>query len=332
MPHSATALTSWVKAIRRTLDARGVDGTALVVEAGLDPALLDDPNARYPVARTARLWRLAVAATHDPCLGLAVASAVAPTTFHALGYSIMASGSLHEMLRRIVRYFRIATDVSSLELRESPEAFEIVVHTPTQGVQPAPEAVDAFISLLVRTARGLAGPSLIPLRVCLRRSRPMGMSCHEQILRTAVIFDAPNDLVSFSREDCLRALDSGNAELARHSDEIARQYMEQLDRSSRSTQVRKALMVRLAQGEPAAEEIAATLHLSLRSLQRQLAEEGTSFDQVLDDTRLELARSYLRGNYSISEIAYLLGYADASCFSRAFRRWTGHSPSQFRKQ
>lgn len=331
MLQSATALTSWVKAIRRTLDARGVDGDKLLIEAGLDPGLLDDPKARYPVANTARLWALAVAATDDPCLGLAVASSAAPTTFHALGYSIMASASLRDMLSRIVRYFRIVTDVSALEVRETAMAFELVVHTPETGVQPAPEAVDAFISLLVRTARGLAGRSLLPLRVCLRRARPAGTDCHERILRCPVEFNSPLDLVSFARDDCLRPLDTANAELARFNDEISRQYLEQLDRSSLRDRVRECLVSRLAQGEPVAEDIAATLHLSLRSLQRHLAEEGSSYDQMLEETRLDLARSYLRGRYSISEIAYLLGYADASCFSRAFRRWTGQTPSQFRR-
>jgi AraC-like DNA-binding protein len=151
-----------------------------------------------------------------------------------------------------------------------------------------------------------------------------------QILRTPVEFDAELDLVSFARDDCMRPLDTANADLARVNDEIARQYLEQLDRSSLRDRVRECLMLRLAQGELVAEDIAAALHLSLRSLQRHLADEGSSYDQMLDETRLELARSYLRGHYSISEIAYLLGYADASCFSRAFRRWTGQTPTQFR--
>ncbi len=332
MPQVATALTSWVKAIRRTLEAREIDSVALFVQAGLDPAALDDPNARYPVANTTRLWRLAVEATGDPCLGLAVASNAAPTSFHALGYSILASATLHDMLQRLVRYFHIATNLSSLELRESPEAFELIVHTPQSGLQPAPESVDAFISMLVRSARALAGRTLCPQWVTLRRSRPPGTDCHERVLRAPVQFDAACDMVRFARADCLRPLDSANQELAQRNDELARQYLEQLDRGTLQTRVREALLARLAEGEPSAEQIADALHLSLRSLQRHLAEEGTSFDQILDETRQQLARSYLGDpRWSISDIAYSLGYADASCFSRAFRRWTGQAPSHYRR-
>lgn len=331
VPQNATALTSWAKSIRRTLDARGIDSAALFMEAGLDLAALDDPNARYPVTHTTRLWRLAVAATGDPCLGLAVASQVAPTTFHALGYSIMASANLREALQRIVRYFRIATDLSSLELRESADAYELIVHTPVCSMQPAPESVDAFISLLVRTARALAGRSLVPLHVALRRPRPPGTDCHERVLRAPVSFNAAHDLVAFARADCERVLDSANRELARRNDEIAREYLEQLDRATLSARVHDAILARLPQGEPVAEDIAAHLHVSLRSLQRHLADEDTSFDRILNETRLTLARAYLSDpRYAISEIAYLLGYADASCFTRAFRRWTGKSPSGYR--
>lgn len=101
---SATVLTSWSRAVRRALDLKGCDTAAMLAAAGLDIAALDDPNARYPLAGTTRLWRLATKATGDPCFGLAVASAVTQTTFHALGYSLTASATLHEAFERILRY------------------------------------------------------------------------------------------------------------------------------------------------------------------------------------------------------------------------------------
>ena len=332
MSHRATVLSSWAKAIRRTLESRGIDCDPLFRQAGLDLGALDDPNARYPVEHTTRLWRLAVSASGDPCLGLAVASQVAPTTFHALGFAVLASASVGEMLQRVVRYFRMATDASWLELRQSAEAIELVGHPYSGGSEaPAPESVDAFISLLIRTARGLAGRDLTPLRVELRRSKPAGTDCHSRILRAPVIFDAEDDLVAFARADCERPLDSGNVELARRSDEIIAQYLQNLAGGTLSLQVRDRLVRMLPEGEPSADQVASSLHLSLRSLQRRLAEEDSSYEQLLLQTREELARSYLQDpRHAISEIAYLLGYADASCFTRAFRRWTGMAPSVYR--
>ncbi|PPA05284.1 AraC family transcriptional regulator, partial [Pseudomonas sp. MWU12-2312b] len=99
-----TSLASWTRALRKQLDALGLDSTALCRQAGLDPQWMDDPNARYPLSGTTRLWELAVQASGDPAIGLRVSRFVSPTTFHALGYALVASGSLREVFERIVRY------------------------------------------------------------------------------------------------------------------------------------------------------------------------------------------------------------------------------------
>jgi hypothetical protein len=100
MTDTATSLTSWARAIRKALDQAGCDSQALFLAAGLDPAALEDPNARYPLDRTTALWRLAVTATGDEAFGLSVARHAHFTHFHALGYSLMASTSLREVFER----------------------------------------------------------------------------------------------------------------------------------------------------------------------------------------------------------------------------------------
>src|SRR5580698_4752244 len=105
-----TALSSWGRAIARALEARGCDPASLFQRAGLDIAALDDPEGRYPIKATSELWRLAVKETGDPCFGLAVARHTSPTTFHALGFSLAASSTVHEAFERIVRYYRLVSD------------------------------------------------------------------------------------------------------------------------------------------------------------------------------------------------------------------------------
>src|SRR5690606_11981190 len=118
----ASTLASWTRAPRRQLAAHGLDSAALCREAGLDPALMDDPNARYPLHATTRLWQLAVAASGDPSLGLHTSRHVAPTTFHAMGLAVMASGSLREVFERIVRYTQVVSAALALARREAVEA------------------------------------------------------------------------------------------------------------------------------------------------------------------------------------------------------------------
>ena len=96
--------------------------------------------------------------------------------------------------------------------------------------------------------------------------------------------------------------------------------------------MRQAIETQLPQGDPDPAVIAKRVGMSLRNMQRKLAEEGSSFQALLDEIRAALARSYLdEGRYSVSEITYLLGFAGVSNFSRAFKRWTGVSPSAYRQ-
>jgi AraC-like DNA-binding protein len=325
---SATVLTSWSRALRRALDRAGCNSAALFAQVGLDMAALDDPNARYPLESTTRLWRLAVQATGDPCLGLAVASQVTQTTFHALGYSLSASSTLAEAFERIVRYFRLVTDAAELELRLDGERYRFVIR-PVTAPRPADEAIDAFASLFVRMCRSVLGREFSPLRVRLQRAAP-ATDCFDRVFRAPLEFGCAENELWFAREPFERRLEGANPELARHNDEIALRYLARFDHDNLGARSRAALIERLPLGEPSAERLAEALHLSLRSLQRRLAEEGTSYEKLLTATRRELALSYLAGRrHNISEIAYLLGFSDTSSFTRAFKRWTGQPPSQY---
>lgn len=332
MSAEPTTLASWTRALRKQLDALGLDSAALCRQAGLDPALMDDPNARYPLSATTRLWHLAVAASGDPALGLRVSAFVGPTTFHALGYALIASASLREVFERIERYHRVVSDALSLRLRLEGERYAFHLQVPVDGPAPADEAIDAFAALYVRTCRNRLGRDYAPLAVHLRRPEPADPAPWHQVFRCPLRFAAEENRLEFARADFERPLEGANPELAEHNEAVLKRTLEHLQGPSWSSRVRACLEARLPNGEPSAEGIAQTLHLSLRSLQRHLADEGTRYEHLLSDTRHALALAHMRDpRCSISEIAYLLGFADTSSFSRAFKRWTGQSPSQYRE-
>ncbi len=331
-PSTATALTSWARAIRKALEAAGLDSARLFAEAGLDPAALDDPNARYPVAATTRLWQLAVQASGDDAFGLTVARHVSQTTFHALGYSLAASSTLKEAFDRLLRYFRIVTDAAELSFEETAEDYQLRLQVDPARAVIAPQAMDAFAYLMLRLCRGLYRRDFSPLRVSLMRAPPHHLAAFERAFRAPLQFEAAENRLCFAREPLEARLEGANPELARHNDEIVLRYLARHDRDNLVARVRGLLAEWLPSGVPGEEAIAAALHLSSRSLQRKLAEEGSSYSQLLTDTRQELARSYLADpRSSVSEIAYLLGFADTSSFTRAFKRWEGASPSAYRE-
>ena len=328
--HSPTSLSSWGLAIQSALDSRGIDAAELFRKAGLDVAALADPLARYPLAATTRLWRLAIAATADPSFGIEVARHARPTYFHALGFSLAASGTLVEAFERVVRYFRLVSDAAEMTLEPLEQSYRFSVHLVDPEQRPADEAVDAFVALAVRLCRLLKDRSYNPISVSMRRPAPPDDSPFRRYFRVPVAFCAEADVLVFEKSSFEARLGGGNAELARVNDQVVASHVATLRSDRYAEKVHRLLVDELPRGEPDEAELAARLGTSLRNLQRRLAEEGTSYKNVLDDTRRGLARSYLaEGRHSISEVAYLLGFRAASSFTRAFRRWENLSPSDF---
>ena len=323
-----TTLCSWVKAICRALDAAGCDSAALLTEAGLDAKSLDGPTARCPVTYSLRLWKIALAATGDPAFGLKVASYIRPTSFHAMSYGMSASSTLKEAFERAQRYCHIVSDAVDYQFYLRGSEYHFII-SPTTNLGDAP--IDAVVGLYLRMCRSLIGREYSPLRVEFRRSQPAKLDDFLSLLRAPLVFDAEQTRLVFDRESVERPLDGGNPELARHNDAIALQYLSQLERDNIEVRVREVLTQRLAHGEPSQEDIAEILGMSARTLQRKLGEYGTTYKEILDDTRYALALAYLSApRHSVSDITYLLGFSAGSCFTRAFRRWTGQSPSDWR--
>ncbi len=327
----ATVLSSWTSALLQTLQQQGVDGRPLLQQAGLDPALLNDPNARYPVNAHSELWRLAVAATGNEAIGLRVAVNAKPTTFHALGYSIAASASLLEVFERVRRYFRIVTDAAEFEIVHQGDVYSLNAHVPPERVTPAPQALDAFMALMVRFCRELYPGEFRLCGVRLQRPRPRDVQPYLDYFGVEVEFGASRNGICVPASIAEARLPTGNPELARINDQVAREYLARLEKQNISNRVHVLLTSMLPSGTASQENIARELHMSLRSLQRRLSEEGVTYKELLDTTRRDLALSYMReGERSVSELTFLLGFSDSSSFARAFKRWTGQSPREYK--
>ena len=323
-----TTLGNWIKAICRAAERAGCDRDALLAAAALSPKSLENPTARCPLHQSLSLWRAAMQATADPAFGLKVASQIKHTTFHALSYGVAASSTLKEAFERAQRYCHLATDAVEYRFHKSGNEYQLVV----DPIEELPyETIDAIVGIYIRMCRSLIGRQFAPLRIEFRRPRPARIEDFDLMLRAPLSFDAAQTLIAFDCESVERPLDSGNPELARHNDAIALEYLSRLECDHVSTRVREALRHRLARGEPSQEEVAELLNMSARTLQRKLAEANTTYKEVLNETRRTLALAYLATpHHTVTDVTFLLGFSATSCFTRAFRRWTGQSPSAWR--
>jgi AraC-like DNA-binding protein len=328
---SATALTSWARAIRSALEARGIAAAPLFERSGLDVMALADPQARYPVEGTTRLWAEAVAVTGDPAFGLSVARYVMPTNFHALGYAAVASRTLAEAFDRVVRYFRLVTDVAELSLKREREVYRFCMRLRPEGPPLADASLDASAAVFTRMARGLAGRAANPREVHLQRPAPADAEPYQRLFRCPLHFGARHNTLVYDRALFEIPLDGANADVVSLNEGLIERDLARLAESSITDRVRAVVGQRLPSGDPGEDAVARTLHMSRRTLQRRLAEEGTGYRAVVDTLRRQRAEALVSDpRQSFGEIAFLLGFSEVSAFSRAFRRWTGVSPSVYR--
>lgn len=329
MPYSSLASSALM--IWKALESYGCDAHALFQQAGLDPAKLSDPNARYPDSAFPPLWKRAVEATRDPGFGLAVARFWYPTSFHALGYSWLASDTLKEAMERAARYCLLLTDKKELIVKEAGREIKITLHNPDPKHPTAAEDYDAALATIVTMCRTSYGQHLNPLRVSMQREPPADRGAFSQFFRAPMDFSAAENAVYFDRKALLTPLPTANAEFARANDKVLTDYLARFERGSVRRQVEVKLLEQLSSGHASRQSVARALHMSPRTLQRRLRAEGTSYKELLEQTRRDLAARYMRESHlSAGEITFLLGFSEPANFARAFKRWHGMALTKYR--
>lgn len=326
-----TTIGSYTLAIARALEASGVDSARIFQAVGVPTDLSNDPLVRLPTTTMTRLYQACVDVTNNPYFGLTVAKFLQLPHLHALGYALAASGTLMDFCRRLQRYFRLASQVAEVSLTEVDDTILLRFE---HLVEISGETEDAFFGFLVRTMRLLYKPEFSPLRVEFHRPMPReGAEPYEALLRAPVLFSQAAGLLVFAKTDMLQSLSGSCPEMAQASDSIVIGYLARLDKSDVITGVTQKIIEFLPDGDCTRDRVASALCMSPTTLQLKLSQRGTHFQQLLDDTRKELACSYLRqASRPVTEITFLLGFSDTSNFTRAFKRWTGLSPTDFRLQ
>ncbi len=331
----SSALSSWVLLIAKAIDSYGLDSRELFKKVGLDYSKLHDPLARFSFQAVTRLWALSAETTRDQCFGLTVASFWHPTTLHALGYSWLASNNLEEAFQRMARYTRIINTAANgvIQIEKSANSYCLIMDASHLKVpQPSVASVDAAMAMLLTMCRAAYGESFRPLRVSIQHDEPDCSSRFSELFSAPVAFSQAQNAMWMDLEIVTEPLATANPELVRINDQIAVEYLAHLDRKDVTLQVRSKLIERLPSGSVNEEEIASSINISQRSLQRRLREKGMSFTQLLENTRRDLSLQYVRDTqHSFNEIGFMLGFSEPGNFSRAFKRWYGKSPSQYRE-
>jgi len=291
------------------------------------------PGARYPWPNLRTLWEEATRRSGDPCFGLAVGARVRINVYHAIGFSWVSSATLLEALQRLIRYRRVLSTVDidvDLALTADDE-WCLTLRFPDPSVAAGRANTDGFARGMVGLMQAATRPEFFPAAIHLPHDDAGQAERYRAALGPVVRFDQECCCVFLTRADAEAPLPGDNPELANANDMVAERYLASLDPSRVATEVRELLVEMMPSGTVRQEDVAQRMNRSLSTLQRQLTTEGLNFQQLRDETRRRLAEDYIRTNeLSLSQIAYLLGFSDQSNFSRAFKRWTGLSPREYR--
>jgi AraC-like DNA-binding protein len=325
-----------IQAIRPLLDrlrARDIDAATLLSEVCIPDLKLDDPDARLPLKRLDRLWTVAAERACDADLGLHVAETVQSDSFGLLSYLGTASASWGEGLARVLRYFRLLSDASSYHLDVSDGVATITATQDTPPDAPVRQRVEFTISVLYCYARSAIDGDWQVRDVFFEHAPPADLAEHRRLYGQLPRFGAPGSGFSFAAELLARPLRTRNTALAQLLERLAARLFADLPRDTTLAAAVRELCIRHGfEHELTLDAAARRLHLSPRTLQRRLRQEGTSLVAVLDDARYHVAsRMLTQSGLGIAEVAFALGFSEPGALHRAFKRWTGMTPAEFRR-
>ena len=315
------------RALMNALERLGYDVPALRTSAGLQSLDLDDPDSRIPCTALDALLTRAQQTRFTPNIALELARTTPIGAYPLLDYLVLTSDTVGTGVAHLARYQRLIGNPVVLEIHEEMDPIRVEM-TGT----PAPFSVEYVSSLMVLHFRRETNGRFAPVCVSFRH-QPDDAAAFEQALGCTVLTGSDWNGVSLPLEAWRLPLRRGDPVLRRVLEARAEDVLSRLPcRTGLAHEVQRVLTARVAGGDTRIESVARELATSGRTLQRRLSSEGVSYQELLDDSRKEAAGRYIReSSLAIAEIAYLAGYSEPAPFHRAFKRWYGTTPDEFRK-
>lgn len=327
-----TIASGAIKKLVTGLEEAGVDPGPVLVEVGIDAAVVADQDGRVPLEKLHALWEAAIRLVPRADGAVLGAERYSPGDYGLVGFVAMNSVTLAEAIRHVVRYVGLWTDDPGIVQRDDG-TLSIVYRTAFAdriGLRLATEATPAE---LLNGARLLTQKHITPIEVRFTHRAPKDTSAHEAFFGCPVRFGAKDIAMQLDPADLALPLPKADAQLGAYLRSVANEALAKRVGTDATPheRIREIIAEELQKGVPTLEQVSKRLATSERTLRRRLEADGTSFRALLDETRAQLADSYVRDKrLPLSEVAFLLGFSEPSAFHRAFKRWTDSTPSAWR--
>jgi AraC-like DNA-binding protein len=269
----------------------------------------------------------------DPLIGLHAVENVSRESFDVFSYILCASATMGEAAERVIRYFRLITEGGVYELKRSDDDVWWLYRPRDARVAACRQDSLFALSVVVACIRLWLDTNFAPRQVHLPFTQLPHVEELEAFFRAPIHFGKKECGILFDATELERPFTFADPQLAKFLQRFAEDALAALpEQGLVSSQVREVLVRQLQGGETSLRFIAKKLALSERSLQRQLRAENTTLKGITEELRRELATCYLsRNEFTVSEVAYMLGFSETAPFFRAFKKWTGLTPGDFRR-
>lgn len=311
----------------------GADVPAVLGAAGLQTADLADGSRGLAFEPFMHFMRAARAATDEPALGLLVGERLRINTHGMLGYAVLNSSTLRQALALLQAYLPLRTTLVGVSVREPGD--EVWMGLPP--ARPLAELEPLIAEAIVLTIKNLVDQITLgacPVRrVAFRHREPSYATLARDLFGCEVAYDQGWSGLVMPASALDLPLSTADPAMFEEAARLCQQELDQRDANAPlSIKVRRAMLAR-QHGFPSLQVVARSFNLTPRTLHRRLIDEGTSYQQILDEVRQHLAQQHLRaGKLSLQEVAFALGYSDQANFRRAFKRWTGLAPSSWQDE
>lgn len=311
---------------------QGLDPDDLARSVGIDPAQLRNPDERLSIRTMQALWRETVTRTGDPSIALRVGELVNPLAFGVLAYVMMHCPTLGRAFEKLCQYQDIVCAGIRTHGQLSGSWYTLSLRITSPDIIQPEYALNSELSIYLSAIRALTGQPLVADEVRFIYPRPADTREHERVFGPArVLFDAPDTAMVFDAALLDMPILNASPCLFTLFEQHANDLLRRLQTPALTERVRTEIVSLMKGEEPALATIADRLAMGVRTLQLHLKDEGTTYQQLLADVRRDLAIKHLREpNFSTTDIAYLLGFAEPSVFFRSFKKWTGQTPGAYR--
>lgn len=327
-----TSAQGWVKTMSELAQAKGLDVPALFARAGLDYQGLSQPYYRFPQDQISKLWQLMVEATGNAHLGLEFGRHTHVSTFGVLGYLFLSAATVKQALELSIKYQHYLAEALSCQLEQVGESYYFDIHNLGDKQRVSPQALDAILSAFIALATWIFRQPIQLQALYIGHGQTKDVSAYQQLVSCPVYFEAGHTRLALAASWVHSTLPSADPLMFSQQQKWLEESIAQ-NQHRLTAEVKQRIKSLLAGGAANKEAIAQSLFMTAKTLQRRLADEGSQFQQLLEECRQELACELLQQSHvELLEVAELVGYHDYSTFAKAFKQWTRLTPKAWREQ